>query len=220
MSTPCPIRNFSSPSLMASRSASSAATGRRCAAGGGIFGQSAGPRMEHPRLQLARLFAGRHVACIEVDGVAAVAREGFCERRSIGPGPPQRLTRSHFDGQERQPDRDDLRCMPVGLDVDSRQREAGRGLFDGKKRHPLQRLRRREFGADDLALLGHDLDRHEARSLFEQKPRRRLWRQRRQHEGGADIGMACKRQLPVHREDAHLRVVGRSLGGNTKVVSE
>ena len=76
-------------------------------------------------------------------------------------------------------------------------------------RHPLQRLRRREFGADDLALLGHDLDRHEACALLEQQPRRRLCRQRRQHEGGADIGMARERKLPVHGEDAHLGVVGR-----------
>ena len=98
--------------------------------------------------------------------------------------------------------------MPVGRDVAGRQREAGRRLFDGKMRHPLQRLRRREFGADEPALLGHDLDRHEARALLEQEPRRRFFRQRRQHEGGADIWVACKRKLPVHREDAHLRVVG------------
>ena len=98
--------------------------------------------------------------------------------------------------------------MPVGRDVAGRQREAGRRLFDGKMRHPLQRLRRREFGADEPALLGHDLDRHEACSLLEQEPRRRLRCQRRQHEGGADIGVACKRKLPVHREDANLRVVG------------
>ena len=103
--------------------------GRRRAAGRGIFGQSAGAGVKHPRLQLARLFAGRHVARIEVDGVAAVAREGFCERRRIGPGPPQRLAGGDFDGEERQPDRDNLRCMPVGLDIAGRQREAGRGLF-------------------------------------------------------------------------------------------
>src|SRR5215212_7599049 len=65
--------------------------GRCRAAGGRIFGQPAGAGMKHPCLQLAWLFAGWYIAGIEVDGVAAVAREGFCERRSIGAGPPQRL---------------------------------------------------------------------------------------------------------------------------------
>src|SRR5437867_6496545 len=106
--------------------------GRRRAARRGIFGQSAGAGMKHPRLQLARLFALWYVAGIEVDGVAAVTREGFCERRGIRPGPPQRLAGGDFDGQKRQPDRDDLRWMTVGLDVASRQREAAGRLFDGK----------------------------------------------------------------------------------------
>ena len=110
--------------------------------------------------------------------------------------------------------------MPVGLHIVRRQRQAGRGLFGAKMREPLQRLRRRQFGADDPALLGLDLDRHQPRLLLEQEPGRRLRRQRRQHEGGADIGMAREGYLPVHGENANLRVVGLSRGGSTNVVSE
>jgi len=97
--------------------------------------------------------------------------------------------------------------VPIGLHIACRQREASSGLLRADVRQPLQRLRRGEFGADDPALPGHDLDRDEARPLLEQQPRRRLWRLRRQHESGADIGMAGKRKLPVHGEDAHLRIV-------------
>ena len=74
---------------------------------------------------------------------------------------------------------------------------------------------------DDAALLGQNLDRHQPGLLLEPQPRRRLCRLRRQHEGGADIGMARERDLPVHGEDADLRVIARrSRGGSTKVVSE
>ena len=57
--------------------------GRGRAAGGGIFGQTACARMEHPRLQIAGLFAGRHVARIEIDRIRTVARKCAGERRGI-----------------------------------------------------------------------------------------------------------------------------------------
>ena len=77
-------------------------------------------------------FRQAHITRVKLDGVAAVAREGFCERRRIRLGPPQRLAGGDFHSQERQPDRDDLRCMPVSLDIAGQQREAGRRLFGGR----------------------------------------------------------------------------------------
>ena len=96
MSTPCPIFNFNSPSVGSSRSASSAAAAAVALPVAGSSDRPLDAGVKHPRLQVARLFAGRHIARIEVDRVAAVAREGSCERRRIGPGPPQRLARGNF----------------------------------------------------------------------------------------------------------------------------
>ena len=98
------------------------------AAGGGILGKAARSRMKHPRLQVARLLGGGHVARVEVDRIAAVAGKDLRERIRVRPRPPQRLAAAKLHGQKRQPDRDDLRRMPVDADIGGRQRQAGRGL--------------------------------------------------------------------------------------------
>ena len=98
--------------------------------------------------------------------------------------------------------------MPVGPDVGRRQRKAACRLAGAELRKFAQSQRRGKFGAGHLARLLQDLDGHQARALLEFQPRRRRGGAARQHVGGADIGMARERDLPVHGEDAHLRVIG------------
>ena len=116
MSTPCPIRNFNSPSRSLVEVREQGRGGDGGAAGGGVFGQAARARMKHPRLQVAGL-GRRHLARVEIDRVGADARQGFGERGGIGLCPPQRIARGDFHRQERQSDRDDLRWMPAGYDI-------------------------------------------------------------------------------------------------------
>ena len=64
-----------------SRSASSAAAAAVALPVAGSSDNAAGAGMKHPRLQVAWLLAGRHIARIEIDRIAAVARKGLGERR-------------------------------------------------------------------------------------------------------------------------------------------
>ena len=123
--------------------------------------------MKHPRLQIARLFADRHIARIEIDRIAIVTRKRFGERGRVWPRPPQCIARGKFDRQKRQSDRNDLRRMPVCLHLTRGERQARGCLFDIDLRQPLQRLWRGQFGAHYTALGRENFDRHQARFLLE-----------------------------------------------------
>ena len=84
MSTPWPIRSFSSPSRSLDEIGEHRRGGDGGAAGGGVLGQAARSRVKHPRLQVARLLARRHVARVEVDRVAAIEVEARANAAASG----------------------------------------------------------------------------------------------------------------------------------------
>ena len=95
---------------------------------------------------------------------------------SFGPRAPNPLARNQLRHQERHARRYDLRHMPIGRDIDGRERDAGGSLLGAELRQPLQRLRRGQLGADDLAAVAQDVDRHETGFFLEFQPRRRFFR--------------------------------------------
>ena len=97
--------------------------------------------------------------------------------------------------------------MPICHDIRCRERQAGSGLFGAERCQFPERLRRGEFGADRLALLCQNLNRHEAGAFLEQESLRRFCSLRRQHKGGPDIGMARERDFGANRENANLRIM-------------
>ncbi len=210
MSTPCPMRSFSSPSRSPRESASSAAA---AAVALPVAGSSERPLEPGWNIRACRSQASRlpDVARIEVDRIAAVlgnvcanaAASGFARRSASREA--SSITRN---GSPTETIRGGCRSAVTSA---GSQRDTGRGLPGAQRRQPLERLWRGEFGTDCAALLAQNFHGHQPRLLLEHQPCRRLGGLRRQHEGGADIGMAGERDLRSHGEDANLRVMRRIL---------